>query len=213
MSHTQWKISANKILADGPVIPVIKVEEIEHAIGLAEALVAGGIRVLEITLRTPVAIDAIRQVSNGVKGAIVGAGTVTTPKELDEVTDAGALFAISPGLTLPLLDAAVNGPIALIPGISTVSELMTGLDRGYDHFKFFPAEAAGGTRMLKAIYGPFPQVKFCPTGGITLANMKQYLCLENVVCVGGSWLAPTDALKKGDWAHITTLAQSALNGI
>jgi len=186
------------------------IHKLEHAVPLANALLAGGIRVLEITLRTPVALEAIRVLRREVPDAIVGAGTVTRGEELDAVAAAGAVFAISPGVTAELLDAANRGPIPLIPGIATVSELMTGLARGYDHFKFFPAEAAGGVKMLQAFAGPFPRVTFCPTGGITAANYREYLALANVACVGGSWVAPQGAMDQGDWARITALAREAV---
>jgi 2-dehydro-3-deoxyphosphogluconate aldolase/(4S)-4-hydroxy-2-oxoglutarate aldolase len=186
------------------------IHQLEHAVPLANALLAGGIRVLEITLRTPVSVDAIKAIAREVPGAIVGAGTVTSAGELDAVAAAGAVFAISPGLTPELLDAANRGPIPLIPGISTVSELMTGLARGYDHFKFFPAGAAGGVKMLQAFAGPFPQITFCPTGGIAAANYREYLALANVACVGGSWVAPQEAMDRGDWTRITALAREAV---
>jgi 2-dehydro-3-deoxyphosphogluconate aldolase/(4S)-4-hydroxy-2-oxoglutarate aldolase len=188
------------------------VQTLEHAVPLARALVAGGIHVLEITLRTAVAMDAIRAIARDVPGAVVGAGTVTRAAELDEVAAAGGVFAISPGLTPELLDAANAGPIPLIPGIATISELMTGLERGYDHFKFFPAEAAGGVKMLQSFAGPFPQITFCPTGGITPANYREYLALKNVACVGGSWVAPQGAMDAGEWGRITALAREALAG-
>jgi 2-dehydro-3-deoxyphosphogluconate aldolase/(4S)-4-hydroxy-2-oxoglutarate aldolase len=186
------------------------IHKLEHAVPLANALLAGGIRVLEITLRTPVAVESIRAIRREVPDAIVGAGTVTRGEELDAVVEAGAAFAISPGLTAELLDAANRGPIPLIPGIATVSELMTGMARGYDHFKFFPAEAAGGVRMVQAIAGPFPGITFCPTGGITSANYREYLALGNVACVGGSWVAPQGAMDQGDWGRITALAREAV---
>jgi 2-dehydro-3-deoxyphosphogluconate aldolase/(4S)-4-hydroxy-2-oxoglutarate aldolase len=161
MTQTRnWKINPAAILDQGPVVPVMVIKKLEHAVPLAKALLAGGIKVLEITLRTPVAVDAIRAISREVGDAVVGAGTVTTPEELREITEAGAVFAISPGLTPELLEAANGGSIALIPGISTISELMTGITRGYGYFKFFPAEAAGGINMLKSIAGPFPQITF-----------------------------------------------------
>jgi len=205
-----WKISALEILKTGPVVPVIVINNLDHAVPLAKALVAGGVKVLEVTLRTPVAIEAIRMIAREVPDAVVGAGTVATEKDLHAVADAGGVFAISPGLTPTLLSAAVKCPIALIPGISTASELMFGMEYGLTEFKFFPAVAAGGIKMIKSIGGPFPQATFCPTGGITPANYKEYLRLKNVACVGGSWLAPNDAIEKGDWQKITTLAQFAI---
>ena len=211
MSHTRaWEIDPAAILGQGPVVPVMVIKKLEHAVPLARALLAGGIKVLEITLRTPIALDAIRAISREVDDAMVGAGTVTTPEQLKAVTEAGAVFAISPGLTPELLDAANAGTIALIPGISTISELMTGITRGYSHFKFFPAEAAGGVKMLQSIAGPFPQITFCPTGGISPANYKEYLALDNVACIGGSWLVPAEAIEQKDWQKITDLAGEAV---
>lgn len=206
----RWRIQPGEVLRQGPVVPVMVIHKLEHAVPLANALLAGGIRVLEITLRTPVAVESIRVLRREVPDAIVGAGTVTRGEELDAVAAAGAAFAISPGLTAELLDAANRGPIPLIPGIATVSELMTGMARGYDHFKFFPAEAAGGVRMVQAIAGPFPGITFCPTGGITPANYREYLALDNVACVGGSWVAPQGAMDQGDWGRITALAREAV---
>jgi len=205
-----WLKEPEEILRQAPVVPVMVIHKLEHAVPLAKALMAGGIRVLEITLRTPVAVDAISAISREVPGAIVGAGTVIRPEELTAVAEAGAVFAISPGLTVELLQAANQGTIPLIPGISTVSELMTGMALGYTHFKFFPAEAAGGLKMLKAIAGPFPQITFCPTGGITLDNYRDYLALSNVACIGGSWVAPQEAMDQGDWARITALTREAV---
>lgn len=205
-------MESGEIFACGPVVPVMVIKDLAHAVPLARALVAGGIRVLEITLRTPVAVAAIREIARAVPEAVVGAGTVTSGEDLAAVSEAGAVFAISPGLTPELLDAANQGDIALIPGIATVSELMAGLQRGYDHFKFFPAEAAGGIPMLKAIAGPFPKVVFCPTGGIGLGNYREYLALGNVACVGGSWVAPTQAVAGSEWENITRLAREAVAG-
>ena len=206
----RWRIQPGEVLRQGPVVPVMVVHKLEHAVPLANALLAGGIRVLEITLRTPVALEAIRAIRSGVPDAIVGAGTVTRGEELGAVAGAGAVFAISPGLTAELLDAANRGPIPLIPGIATISELMTGMARGYDHFKFFPAGSAGGVKMLQAFSGPFPRVTFCPTGGIAAANYREYLALDNVACVGGSWVAPQEAMDQGDWTRITALAREAV---
>ncbi|GBU12620.1 ketohydroxyglutarate aldolase [Enterobacterales bacterium] len=207
-----WKTSAEQILKSGPVVPVIVINKLEHAVPLAKALVAGGVRVLEVTLRTACAMDAIKAIAKEVPDAIIGAGTVLNPEQLAEVTAAGAQFAISPGLTEALLKAANAGSIPLIPGISTVSELMLGLDAGLREFKFFPAEANGGVKALQAIAGPFPQVRFCPTGGITPNNYRDYLALNSVLCIGGSWLVPADALESGDYARITQLAKDAVAG-
>jgi 2-dehydro-3-deoxyphosphogluconate aldolase/(4S)-4-hydroxy-2-oxoglutarate aldolase len=205
-----WIREPAEILSMSPVIPVMVIKKHEQAVPLARALVAGGVKVLEITLRTTVAVDAIKAISREVPDAVVGAGTVTTPEELKAVTGAGAVFAISPGLTPDLLEAANSGTIALIPGISTISELMTGISRGYDHFKFFPAEAAGGIKMLKAIAGPFPTITFCPTGGISPDNYRDYLALANVACVGGSWIVPGKAIEQEDWERITALTREAV---
>ncbi|AFJ47400.1 bifunctional 4-hydroxy-2-oxoglutarate aldolase/2-dehydro-3-deoxy-phosphogluconate aldolase [Shimwellia blattae] len=207
-----WKTSAEQILKTGPVIPVIVIKKLEHAVPMAKALVAGGVRVLEVTLRTECAVEAIRLIAKEVPDAIVGAGTVTNPQQLAEVTAAGAQFAISPGLTEALLKAANEGPIPLIPGVATVSELMLGMDYGLKEFKFFPAEANGGVKALKAISGPFSQLRICPTGGISPANYRDYLALKSVLCVGGSWLVPDDAMESGDFARITTLAKEAVAG-
>lgn len=210
MNSNSWKIQPKNVLNAGPVMPVMVIQNLEDAVPLAKALVAGGIRVLEITLRTPIALEAIRLISRDVKDAIVGAGTITTPAQLKAAEEAGAVFAISPGLTPALLAAAMAGNIALIPGVATLSELMTGMEYGLDCFKFFPAEAAGGIPMLKAIAGPIPNVTFCPTGGISPENYNAYLQLGNVACVGGSWLVPADAVKKKNWARVTELAEQAI---
>jgi 2-dehydro-3-deoxyphosphogluconate aldolase/(4S)-4-hydroxy-2-oxoglutarate aldolase len=191
-------------------MPVMVIKNIDDAVPLAKALVAGGIRVLEITLRTPAALEAIKRISHDVEGAIVGAGTIANPAQLQAAEEAGAVFAISPGITSSLLSAAVKGDIALIPGIATLSELMLGMEYGLDHFKFFPAEAAGGIPMLKSIAGPFPQATFCPTGGISPENYSAYLKLPNVACVGGSWLAPQDAVNTKNWSQVTELARQAI---
>ena len=207
-----WKIAPLDVLNSGPVVPVMVIEDIDHAVPLARALLAGGIKVLEITLRSDVAIEAIRRVSRKVPDAIVGAGTIASAQDLAAVTEAGAVFAISPGLTPALLKAANQGPIALIPGISTASELMLGMELGYTEFKFFPAEAAGGVPMLKSIGGPFPQITFCPTGGVSPKNYNNYLALDNVACVGGSWIVPKNSIEQEDWQNITNLAREAVAG-
>ena len=208
----QWKMMPLDVLNAGPVVPVIVIKEIEQAVPLARALLKGGIRVLEVTLRSAAAIDAIRLLSREVPEAIVGAGTVASPEDLQAVAEAGAVFAISPGLTPRLLDAANQGPIALIPGIASASELMLGMEMGYTAFKFFPAEAAGGVPMLKSIGGPFPQITFCPTGGVSQDNYNDYLALANVACVGGSWIVPSREIAAGNWDAITQLAEDAVTG-
>ncbi|MEI9535361.1 bifunctional 4-hydroxy-2-oxoglutarate aldolase/2-dehydro-3-deoxy-phosphogluconate aldolase [Moellerella wisconsensis] len=207
-----WKLTPEQILTSGPIVPVIVINELSQAVPLAKALISGGVKVLEVTLRTECAIDAIRLIAQEVPEAIVGAGTVINSKQLQAVTEAGAQFAISPGLTDNLLDAAVKGSIPLIPGISSVSELMLGMNYGLTEFKFFPAEANGGVKALKAIAGPFSQVRFCPTGGISPANYRDYLALDSVLCIGGSWIVPADALQQGDYARITQLAKDAVAG-
>lgn len=207
-----WIKSSAEIFAQGPVVPVLVIKKVEHAVPLAKALLAGGIKVLEVTLRTPVAIDVIRKIAQEVPEAVIGAGTVTNREQLQQVTEAGAQFAISPGLTTELLQAGQEGKIALIPGIASISELMKGLDLGYDHFKFFPAEASGGIKAIKSISGPFPDVTFCPTGGISPNNYLDYLALPNIRCVGGSWLAPDDVMEQGNWERITELAKEAVDG-
>jgi 2-dehydro-3-deoxyphosphogluconate aldolase/(4S)-4-hydroxy-2-oxoglutarate aldolase len=197
------------ILADilklAPVVPVLVIEDVRHAEPLARALVAGGLYALEVTLRTPLALEAIR-IMNDVEGAVVGAGTVTTPAARQAVADAGARFAVSPGL---IAGETAEGPVPLLPGVATASELMAGIAAGFDHFKLFPANVVGGPAALKAFAGPFPQARFCPTGGVDAASAPDYLALPNVVCVGGSWVAPADAVRAGDWARITDLARAA----
>lgn len=211
MSKPKWIVHPRDVLKASPVMPVMVIQDAEDAVPMARALCAGGVKVLEITLRTSAALESIRQIKKHVPEAIVGAGTVINVQQLREVADAGAVFAISPGLTPTLLLAANSGNIALIPGIATLSELIMGMEYGYDYFKFFPAEAAGGIPMLKAIAGPIPQAMFCPTGGISPQNYQAYLKLSNVACVGGSWLVPADAVKNKDWATITQLAKEAVS--
>ena len=177
------------IMQTAPVIPVIVVDEVEHAVPLARALVAGGLRVLEVTLRTPAALDAIRAMKD-VEGAIVGAGTVTNQRELADALDAGSEFIVSPGLTETLGKAAIRDGVPFLPGIANAGDIMRGLDLGLTHFKFFPAMAAGGLPALKALAAPFGQCLFCPTGGITLDNAPEWLGFDPVLCVGGSWVAP-----------------------
>jgi len=197
----------DEVMAAGPVIPVLVIERAEDAVPLARALLAGGVRTLEVTLRTPAALDAIRRIAAEIEGALVGAGTVLNAKDLDAAREAGATFAVSPGLTDALAGAAAGFP--LLPGVATGSEIMRGLEHGLTRFKFFPAETSGGAAAVKAFAGPFAAVRFCPTGGIGLANAKSYLSLANVVCVGGSWLAPAEAVRDGDWGRIEVLAREA----
>lgn len=199
-----------KLLTKAPVIPVVRIERSEDAVPMAKALVEGGLPVIEITLRTPPALNAIEAVARNVPDALVGAGTVTQPGALAQARDAGAAFAVSPGATPALLAAARAGPLPFIPGIMTPGEAMRALEAGFDALKLFPAEQAGGVGMLKAMAGPFPQIAFCPTGGVSAANMAAYLTQPNVLCVGGSWLVPTDALARRDWALVSRLAAAAV---
>jgi len=196
------------IMTAAPVIPVLVIDEIDHAVPLAEALVAGGLPVLEITLRTPQALDAIKAMST-VKGAIVGVGTATTAEHLEQAKARGAEFAVSPGLTDQLATSATALSLPLLPGVQTSSEIMRAAEHGITELKFFPAKAAGGAPMLKALGGPFKQAVFCPTGGISLDTASDYLSLSNVLCVGGSWVAPKELVKAQDWQAIEALAKAA----
>lgn len=204
-------MTLDQIMRTAPVIPVIVIDEIDHAVPLARALVKGGLKVLEITLRTPAAMDAIEAIMAEVEGAIVGAGTILTPKQLEEVTALGCKFAVSPGFTPALLDAAKDSPCPLLPGAATAAEVMQLLEHGYDRLKFFPAEAAGGVPFLKSLVSPLPDAKFCPTGGVGPDNAKDYLGLPNVLCVGGSWVVPKEAVAAGDWGRIKELAAESIN--
>jgi len=197
------------VLRTGPVMPVIVLDKVADAVPLARALVAGGIRVLEVTLRTAAALDAIRAIAREVPDAILGAGTVVLPADLAAAAAAGARFAVSPGASPDLLEAGRQGPIPLLPGVMTPSDVINALAAGYTAMKLFPAAQAGGLGMLKALAGPFPQVRFCPTGGIDAASAPAFLALPNVACVGGSWLTPADRVRAGDWAAISELARAA----
>ena len=192
-----------------PVLPVVVLERREDAVPVARALVAGGLPAIELTLRTPAALDAIRAISDEVPEILVGAGTVVTPGQAKESLDAGARFLVSPGSTPTLLSAMGDTGLPFLPGTSTVSEVLAALEYGLTELKFFPAEASGGTAYLRAIAAPVPAARFCPTGGITPASAPDYLGLPNVGCVGGSWLAPPDVVRRGDWAAITALAAKA----
>ncbi len=191
-----------------PIVPVLVVTDASTARPLAEALVAGGLPALEVTLRTPAALDAIKEMSK-VKGGVVGAGTLITPQDVQNAVDAGAKFGVSPGATDELIEACEALGLPLLAGAATATEAMQMLARGYDLLKFFPAEASGGAPALKAIGAPLPQISFCPTGGVSLLNAKDYLNLSNVICAGGSWVAPADKIAAGDWAGIETLAAEA----
>jgi 2-dehydro-3-deoxyphosphogluconate aldolase/(4S)-4-hydroxy-2-oxoglutarate aldolase len=208
MTPEESSRAAERICDLAVIVPVITVDELSHAQPLARALVKGGLKALEVTLRTPVALDAIREMAS-VEGGVVGAGTLLTPKDVHDAVEAGAKFGVSPGATDRLLDAALEAGLPMLPGAATPSEVMRLLEKGYRVQKFFPAEAAGGVPMLKSMGGPLPQVGFCPTGGIGPDNASRYLTLPNVLCAGGSWVAPKHLMAKGDWAAITALAKAA----
>ncbi|MGH8806415.1 MAG: bifunctional 4-hydroxy-2-oxoglutarate aldolase/2-dehydro-3-deoxy-phosphogluconate aldolase [Noviherbaspirillum sp.] len=197
------------IMRSSPVIPVIAIDNPDHAVALAQALVAGGIRVLEVTLRTAHGLSAIRAMAQQVPEAIVGVGTLTQPEEFTAARDAGAVFGVSPGLTPSLIEAARTSGLPLLPGVMTPSEVMVAREAGFRQLKLFPAVPAGGVGMLNAIAGPLPDVTFCPTGGISQETAAQFLACKNVACVGGSWLTPKQALLAGDWDRITALARVA----
>lgn len=203
------KLSAWQVMQDAPVIPVIVLHDVAHAVPMARALVAGGIRMLEVTLRTPQALACMQAIAREVPGAVVGAGTVRSPADAAAAAKAGAQFAVSPGYTRALGQACRDQGLPLLPGVATGSEIMQAQEDGYTELKFFPALQAGGAAMLKAWAGPFFDVKFCPTGGVTPANAADFLALPNVACVGGSWLVPADALAQGDWTRIEALAREA----
>ncbi|QJP99624.1 bifunctional 4-hydroxy-2-oxoglutarate aldolase/2-dehydro-3-deoxy-phosphogluconate aldolase [Herbaspirillum rubrisubalbicans] len=198
-----------EIMRASPVIPVIAIDKFEHAVPLARALVAGGIRVLEVTLRTEHGLPAIRAIAEQVPEAIVGVGTLTAPEEFTASRDAGAVFGVSPGLTPALIEAAKRSGLPLLPGVMTPSEVMAAREAGFRQLKLFPAVPAGGIGMLNGIAGPLADVSFCPTGGITQETAPQFLACKNVVCVGGSWLTPKAAIEAGDWSKITEIAKAA----
>jgi 2-dehydro-3-deoxyphosphogluconate aldolase/(4S)-4-hydroxy-2-oxoglutarate aldolase len=202
-------LTALQVMQDAPVIPVIVLNDVAHAVPLARALVAGGIRMLEVTLRTPQALACIEAIARQVPEAVVGAGTVRSATDAHVAAKAGALFAVSPGYTRAVGRACRELGLPLLPGVATGSEIMMAQDDGLTELKFFPAMQAGGSALLKAWGGPFFDISFCPTGGLTLANAPDFLSLPNVQCVGGSWLTPADALVAGDWPRITSLAQQA----
>jgi 2-dehydro-3-deoxyphosphogluconate aldolase/(4S)-4-hydroxy-2-oxoglutarate aldolase len=199
-------MTIDEIMRLAPVIPVLIIEDVAHAVPLGRALVAGGLPVLEITMRTPVASQCIERMAGEVEGAVVGAGTVLTSAMRQAVADLGGQFAVSPGL---IEGEGDEGPVPLLPGIATATELMAGLAAGFTRFKLFPANVVGGVDALKAFASPFQQARFCPTGGVSAKNASDYLALPNVVCVGGSWVAPADAVRAGDWGRITALAREA----
>ncbi|MFF9072731.1 bifunctional 4-hydroxy-2-oxoglutarate aldolase/2-dehydro-3-deoxy-phosphogluconate aldolase [Streptomyces sp. NPDC014872] len=199
----------SSVLDLAPVLPVVVLTDAADAVPLARALVAGGLPAIEVTLRTPAALDAIGAIADGVPDAVVGAGTVISPRNVADAVAAGARFLVSPGWTDPLLDAMRASETPFLPGVSTTSEVVALLERGVTEMKFFPAEAAGGTAYLKALSSPLPQARFCPTGGISAACAPSYLALPNVGCVGGSWMVPADAVAAKDWARVERLAREA----
>lgn len=202
-------LTAQEVMRDAPVIPVIVLHDVRHAVPMARALVEGGIRMLEVTLRTPQALDCMRAIASEVPEAVVGAGTVRSAADAEAAARAGARFAVSPGFTPAVGRACRDQGLPLLPGVATGSEIMLAQEEGHAALKFFPALQAGGAAMLKAWSGPFGDVVFCPTGGISPGNAAEFLALPNVTCVGGSWLVPGDALAQGDWARITRLAREA----
>jgi 2-dehydro-3-deoxyphosphogluconate aldolase/(4S)-4-hydroxy-2-oxoglutarate aldolase len=201
--------SPASLLDLAPVVPVVVLQDVSEAVPLARALVAGGLAAIEVTLRTPVALDAIRAIAEEVPDAVVGAGTVITPEQVHDSVAAGARFLVSPGWTDVLLEAMRGSGVPFLPGVSTTSEVVALLERGVREMKFFPAEAAGGTAYLKSLSGPLPQARFCPTGGIGAGNAPEYLSLPNVGCVGGTWMLPADAVAARDWARVEKLAREA----
>ena len=211
MSPSEWSPSdaVPGLLDRVPVVPVVVVDDLAHAVPVARALVAGGLPVIELTLRTPVALDAIRAIADEVPEILVGAGTVLTPGQAKQAQDAGAQFLVSPGATPSLLSGMADTGLPFLPGTATVSEVLAVLEAGWTEMKFFPAEASGGAAFLASVASPVPAARFCPTGGITAATAPSYLALPNVGCVGGSWLTPKDALAAGDWARIEQLARAA----
>ncbi|MDW6002480.1 bifunctional 4-hydroxy-2-oxoglutarate aldolase/2-dehydro-3-deoxy-phosphogluconate aldolase [Vibrio mangrovi] len=205
-----WKVLPETVFAASPIVPVMVIHRLEDAVPMAKALYEGGIHVFEITLRTACALDAIKLIAQEMPEALVGAGTVITPAQYDLAVDAGAQFVISPGFSPELLAHGRQSDVALIPGIATPSEVMTAMASGYDHLKFFPAETNGGAAALKAISAPLPDVRFCPTGGINPGNVAQYLQLDCVATVGGTWMLPADAIQNGDWETVTQLTRQAV---
>lgn len=210
MTPQDASAAAYAICKRAPIVPVLVVHDVLHARPLAEALIAGGLPALEVTLRTDAALEVIAEMAK-VEGGIVGAGTLITPDDVKRAVDAGAKFGVSPGATDKLLQAAEDLDLPMLPGAATASEAMRLYERGYDMLKFFPAEASGGAPALKSLASPLPQIRFCPTGGISPANADSYLLLPNVVCAGGSWVAPGNLVRKGDWTAITELARAASN--
>jgi 2-dehydro-3-deoxyphosphogluconate aldolase/(4S)-4-hydroxy-2-oxoglutarate aldolase len=207
MQRKQQQVEATLRLA--PVVAVVVIEELTQAVPLARALVAGGIKAIEVTLRTPVALDAIRAIAAEVDGAVVGAGTLLAPKDLHAAETAGARFGVSPGVTAALLEAAEGSGMAYLPGAATATEAMQLFERGYRFQKFFPATPAGGPEYLRSLASPLPGIRFCPTGGISAITARDWLSVPNVICVGGSWLSASKLLRSGDWRQVEALAREA----
>ncbi|OUR78980.1 keto-deoxy-phosphogluconate aldolase [Marinomonas sp. 42_23_T18] len=201
------QLTPRDVMTSTPVVPVIVVDNVEQAINLGKALVAGGVPVLEVTLRTEAALAAISALREQVPEAIVGAGTVCTRAQYVQAVEAGSQFIISPGMTPDLLAVGKEYDVPYLPAVATISDILLGIEYGYDHFKFFPAEINGGVKALKAFSGPLADISFCPTGGVSPANYKEYLALPNVLCVGGSWIVPKDLIEAGKWDEITALAK------
>ncbi len=199
-----------EVLQISPIVPVVVIEDIKDAVPLAQSLIEGGIPIIEVTLRSSCALEAIELIAKNVPKMHVGAGTILNPTQLEQAQNRGAEFLISPGLTIKLLEHAKKKDMPLIPGVSSSSEVMQALELGYSALKFFPAEYCGGVKLLNAFNGPFKGVKFCPTGGISADNMRSYLNLENVLCVGGSWLTPKDLIQNKEWDKITEICKRAL---
>jgi 2-dehydro-3-deoxyphosphogluconate aldolase / (4S)-4-hydroxy-2-oxoglutarate aldolase len=202
-------MTLDDILALSPVVPVVTIRDADRAVPLAQALLAGGIPVIEVTLRTPASLEAIRRIASAVRGMTVLAGTVCSPSQVDASLEAGAAGLVSPGLTERLASAVEAAGAAWLPGVATASDILRGLELGRSRFKLFPAKVAGGVAALRAFAGPFPELRFCPTGGVDPASAIQYLGLSNVACVGGSWIAPDAAIAAGDWAAIEAAARAA----
>lgn len=206
-------LTALDVLTASPIVPVIAIKNLKDAVPLANALIEAGVKVLEVTLRTNCGLEAIKAIKQQVPNAIIGAGTVTNALQYQQAVEAGAQFVISPGLTESLLQKSTEYEIPFIPGIATPSELMLAKDYGLSYLKFFPAEINGGIKALQAFKGPFSEIRFCPTGGINEKNYQDYLALENVLCVGGTWFVPNDAIEQGDFTKITELAKSAIKNL
>jgi 2-dehydro-3-deoxyphosphogluconate aldolase/(4S)-4-hydroxy-2-oxoglutarate aldolase len=204
-------VGIDEIISAAPVMPVLVIHKMEHAVPLAKALVAGGLKVLEVTLRTPIALDAVAAITKAVPEARVGVGTLTRPEQFFQAAEAGAEFAVSPGLTNVMINASAESGMPYLPGVFTPSEVMSARDIGFNYLKLFPAKQAGGPGMLEALAGPFPELNFCPTGGIDQANFRDYLALPNVASVGGYWMAPAELIEAGDWDTITRLAAESIS--